>query len=95
MFVARPCRGLGADPGKHLLQDPSGNDKWQRGQADARLDLDDVFESVKAVVSKDALMEAGDLMMSKKKRKKKRAKAVDSSLTGNLTESETADKKVA
>jgi hypothetical protein len=46
-------------------------------QADARLDLDDVFESVKAVVSKDALMEAGDLVISKKRRKKRKVRATE------------------
>jgi predicted type IV restriction endonuclease len=43
-------------------------------QADARLDIEDVFESVKAVVTKDSLMDAGDLALSKRKRKKRRSK---------------------
>lgn len=47
-------------------------------QADARLDLDDVFQSVKEVVSKEALMDAGDIAMAKKKRKKKKSKATSS-----------------
>jgi hypothetical protein len=38
-----------------------------------RLDIDDIFNSVRYVLSKDALMEAGDLCYKKKKRRKKRA----------------------
>lgn len=44
-------------------------------QADGRLDMDDVVESVKAIVTKDSLMDAGDIVLSKKKRKKRKAKA--------------------
>jgi hypothetical protein len=47
-------------------------------QADGRLDIDDVVESVKAIVTKDSLMDAGDIVLSKKKRKKRKAKAVAS-----------------
>jgi hypothetical protein len=43
-------------------------------QADARLDMEDVFESLKAIVTKESLMDAGDIGLSKKKRRKKRLK---------------------
>ncbi len=42
--------------------------------ADARLDMEDVFDSIKEVVSKDALMEAGDISMTKKKKKRRKVK---------------------
>jgi len=41
-------------------------------EAEARLEIEDVFESVKAVVSKEALMDAGEIGLSKRKRKKRK-----------------------
>jgi hypothetical protein len=48
-------------------------------QADARLDMEDVFESVKAIVTKDSLMDAGEIGLSKRKRRKRKQKAVAAS----------------
>ncbi len=44
-------------------------------QADARLDMEDVFESLKAIVTKESLMDAGEIGLSKKKRRKRRQKS--------------------
>ena len=60
-------------------------------QATARLDLDDVFDSVKVVVSKDALLEAGDIAMSKKKRKKRKSKAAHSEVNQNEESNKAVD----
>jgi predicted type IV restriction endonuclease len=53
-------------------------------QADARLEMEDVFESVKAVVTKESLMDAGEIALSKKKRKKRRPKAVATAPVENI-----------
>lgn len=45
-------------------------------QADARLDMEDVFESLKAIVTKESLMDAGEIGLSKKKRRKRKQKSV-------------------
>jgi Type I restriction enzyme R protein N terminus (HSDR_N) len=54
--------------------------------ADARLDLEDVFESVKAIVTKESLMDAGEIGLSKRKRKKKKIKAATISQKVDLKE---------
>jgi predicted type IV restriction endonuclease len=43
--------------------------------APARLDMEDVFIAVRDAISKEALLEAGEISMPKKKRKKRTAKA--------------------
>lgn len=57
--------------------------------ADARLDLEDVFQAVKEVISKDALMAVGDITFGKKRkrRRKRKVKQVDAA-TGQTTEVE-------
>lgn len=40
--------------------------------SDFRLDIEDVFKAVKEVITKDAIMEAGDIGFKKRKKKKKR-----------------------
>jgi hypothetical protein len=51
--------------------------------APARLDIQDVFEAVRDALAKEAIAEAGDLTM-KKKRKKKRVKKSDSAIGATL-----------
>jgi hypothetical protein len=46
--------------------------------SEVRLELPDVYAAVRDVVSKEALMAAGDLGLPKKKRKKRRRRLVDS-----------------
>lgn len=56
--------------------------------AEARLDLLDVFDALKEVVSKDALLAAGDITFGKKKRRRRRkVKKIDHA-TGKETEVE-------
>ncbi len=45
--------------------------------AEARLDLEDVFAGVKEVLSKDALLEAGEITISRRRRKRRRSKTLE------------------
>jgi hypothetical protein len=57
-------------------------------QAEARLDMEDVFESLKAIVTKESLMDAGEIGLSKKKRRKRRQKSTPSNSTQTLSSSD-------
>jgi hypothetical protein len=57
--------------------------------APARLDMEDVFSAVRDVISKEALLEAGEISISKRrKRRKKAAKADDGIDAASVVESE-------
>jgi hypothetical protein len=43
-------------------------------RSDVKLEIKDVFEAIKNVISKDALLEAGDISLRKKRRKRKKNK---------------------
>lgn len=55
--------------------------------AEARLEMSDVFNAVKEALSKDALMAAGDITMKKKRKKRRKVSKVDAA-TGQTTEVE-------
>jgi hypothetical protein len=55
--------------------------------AEARLEMSDVFSAVKDVLSKDALMAAGDITMTKKRKKRRKVKKLDQT-TGLIREVE-------
>ncbi|MGQ0635178.1 MAG: type I restriction enzyme HsdR N-terminal domain-containing protein [Planctomycetaceae bacterium] len=55
--------------------------------APARLDIDDVFTAVRDVLSKESLLEAGDITM-KKKRKKRRKVTTTDATTGQVVSAE-------
>jgi hypothetical protein len=55
--------------------------------AEARLDLPDVFAGVKEVISKDALLAVGDITLSTRRKRRRRVKKVDEQ-TGQVTETE-------
>ncbi len=46
-------------------------------KAPARLDIEDVFNAVRDVISKEALLEVGEISMSKRKKKKKKTAKAD------------------
>lgn len=54
---------------------------------EVRLEMSDVFSAIKDVISKDALMEAGDITITKKRKKRRKVKRVDKA-TGQLHEVE-------
>ena len=58
--------------------------------APARLDMQDVFNAVRDALSKEALLEAGDISMTKRRKKRKRVKKVDSA-TGEAATDEGED----
>lgn len=58
--------------------------------APARLELDDVFNAVRDSLSREALLEAGDIGI--KKRRKKRRKVAKSDSVGSLSEAEENDR---
>ena len=55
--------------------------------AEARLELADVFAGVKDVLSKDAILAAGDITLAKKRKKRRKVKKLDAS-TGQSMEVE-------
>lgn len=55
--------------------------------AEARLDLQDVFVGVKEVISKDALLAVGDITLSTRRKRRRRVKKVDEQ-TGQVTETD-------
>jgi len=55
--------------------------------AEARLEMSDVRNAVKDVLSKDALFAAGEISMTKKRKKRRKVKKVDT-VTGKTTEVE-------
>ena len=55
--------------------------------AEARLELTDVFAGVKDVLSKDAILAAGDITLSKKRKRRRKVRKVDAS-TGQTVEIE-------
>ena len=55
--------------------------------AEARLEMADVFSGVKEVLSKDALLAAGDISLSKKRKRRRKVKKIDAA-TGQTTEVE-------
>jgi hypothetical protein len=57
-----------------------------RKGAEAMLDLEDVFKAVRDVVSKEALAEAGDLGITKRKRRKRRVQRTDAETGQTVTE---------
>ena len=61
--------------------------------APARLDLEDVFNAVRDALSKEALVEAGDIGMTKKKKKKKKVIKTDSTSGQTTTEEEEVDEE--
>lgn len=59
-------------------------------KSDVRVDIQDVFDAIKNVISKDALLEAGEINIKKKRRKRKKAKT-DS--TGNVIGTEEVEEE--
>jgi hypothetical protein len=53
-----------------------------------RLDIEDVFSAIKDVLSKDSLMEAGDLCYKKKRKRRRQSKADKSNVTEGTNVSE-------
>jgi hypothetical protein len=56
-----------------------------------RLDIEDVFNSIKDVLSKDALMEAGDLCYKKKRKRRKHTRAGETNATDGTNTTEQKD----
>lgn len=56
--------------------------------APARLEMEDVFNAVRDALSKEALLEAGDISMTKKKKKKKKVTKTDAATGQTVTEEE-------
>lgn len=54
--------------------------------APARLEIEDVFNAVRDALSKEALLEAGDISMTKKKKKKKKVTKTDATTGQAVTE---------
>lgn len=54
--------------------------------APARLDMDDVFKAVRDVLSKEALADAGDLGITKKRKKRKKVQKTDAATGHTVTE---------
>ena len=59
--------------------------------SEVRVDIQDVFEAIKEVISKDALLEAGDINIKKKRRKRKKVKT---DLSGNVIGTEVVEDEV-
>lgn len=59
-------------------------------KSEVRVDIQDVFDAIKNVISKDALLEAGEINIKKKRRKRKKAKT-DS--TGNIIGTEEVEEE--
>jgi hypothetical protein len=59
-------------------------------ESPARLDVQDVFNAIRDSLSKEALAEAGDLSLRKKKRKRRKIRRQDP-CTGQVTEEEVED----
>jgi hypothetical protein len=55
--------------------------------ADARLEMQDVFNAIRDVLSKEALLEAGDISVTKRRKKRRKVKKIDA-ITGQTTEVE-------
>jgi hypothetical protein len=51
--------------------------------APARLDMSDVFNAVREALSKEALLEAGDITMKKKRKKRRKISKVDNQVDGD------------
>jgi hypothetical protein len=60
-------------------------------KSEVRVDMQDVFEAIKEVISKDALLEAGDINIKKKRRKRKKIKT---DLSGNVIGTEEVEEEV-
>lgn len=54
--------------------------------APARLDMEDVFRSVREALSKEALMEAGDIGIKKKRKKRRKVTKMDNTTGQTVTE---------
>jgi uncharacterized protein YaiL (DUF2058 family) len=54
--------------------------------APARLDMEDVFSSVRDVLSKEALLEAGDITMKKRRKRRKKVTKTDATTGQTVTE---------
>lgn len=63
--------------------------------APARLEMEDVFNAVRDALSKEALLEAGDITMTKKKKKKKRVTKTDAATGQTVTEEEEVEEDEA
>jgi hypothetical protein len=57
-----------------------------RKDAEAMLDLDDVFRAVRDVISKEALAEAGDLGITKRRKKRRKVQKTDAATGQTVTE---------
>ncbi len=64
-------------------------------QTDVRLDIEDIFESIKNLVSKESLMDAGDLVLSKKRKRKKKTPQVQESSNDTIQAEAPPSKNVA
>jgi hypothetical protein len=60
-------------------------------KSEVRVDIQDVFEAIKEVISKDALLEAGDINIKKKRRKRKKIKT---DLSGKVLGTEEVEDEV-
>ncbi|HYS82059.1 MAG TPA: hypothetical protein VEM76_15220 [Anaeromyxobacteraceae bacterium] len=65
-----------------------------RKDAEAMLDLEDVFSAVRDVISKEALADAGDLGIAKKRKRRRKVQRTDAS-TGRLVTEEVEDEEEA
>lgn len=54
--------------------------------APARLDMEDVFNAVRDALSKEALLEAGDITMKKKRKKRRKITKTDAVTGQTVTE---------
>lgn len=63
--------------------------------APARLEMEDVFNAVRDAVSKEALLEAGDISMPKKKKKKKKVTKTGAAIGQTVTEVEDVEEDEA
>jgi hypothetical protein len=57
-----------------------------RKDAEAMLDLQDVFNAVRDVISKEALAEAGELGITKRRKKRRKVQRQDAATGGTITE---------
>jgi hypothetical protein len=57
-----------------------------RKDADAMLDLEDVFKAVRDVISKEALAEAGDLGITKRRKRRRKVQRTDTTTGQTVTE---------